>query len=180
MKNIKIEELISAAEIDLEATDKETIVQLQNNLNDAYKNIRDLGEVIRSQETLIQNMKQRFKDHGIHILEKSIVETTREELEKINKSIPAIRTRKAGKRQLGPSFEEQLKFHKRNTENVISNMIENITTGIDLEKYGIDPKTLLFKPGWGPNGKLPEPDINPALKPNLLQKVKNFFKGFLS
>lgn len=173
-QDIDVEEPVSAAEIEAQSDDKETIKQLENNLEFAYKQIRDLGDVLSAQNLFISDLKQRLKDNGIHILEKSIVETTREELAKINASIPAVRTRKVGERQPQPTLEKQIQhFAERTYENkddVFATMIESMVKGVDLEKHGIDPKTFLFKPGWGPNGKIPEP-VAPEKKKTLLDRI---------
>lgn len=167
------------SDFDLHQSDKETIDALNLALEDAYKQINDLGQVVRSQDVFIQDLKQRFKDHGIYILEKSIVETTREELKKINSSIPKCRTRKAGKPSPQPTMAEQaIRFaedEKENKEEVFDRMLKGITSGVDLEKYGIDPNTLCFKPGWGPNGKIePKLEVKAETKLSFLQRVKKF------
>jgi predicted nuclease with TOPRIM domain len=82
-------------DMDWEQADKETIQTLTIDLEAAYKQIRDLAEVIGSQNAFIASMKQRFADHGIAILEKSICELSREELVALNKSIPKIRFARA-------------------------------------------------------------------------------------
>jgi hypothetical protein len=166
-------------DIDWQQVDKETVNILQINLEAAYKQIRDLADVINSQNDYIANLKQRFRDHGIDILEKSITELTREELIRLNKSIPAIRTRKASnpdkiKMPTTYDMESMKKDAQNHYEGVLLGLINLVTVGVDLEKYGIDPTTLNFKPGYGPNGKIENPKIEEP-KITFWHKIKKLF-----
>lgn len=178
MENNKSEDFVepvSEAELSLASADKETIDALNLALEDAYKQISGLGDVVKSQNILIQDLKQRLKDHGIFVLEKSIVETTREELKKINASIPKHRTVKAGTPGPQPTMAETLVRYAEDDEerqnNVFANMLGHMASGVDLEKHGIDPVTLCFKPGYGPNGKIETPA--PAPKKSLFMRIMN-------
>lgn len=150
-----------------EQVDKDTIEALNINLEAAYKQIRDLAEVISSQNQTIANMRQRFKDHGITITEKSISELTREELVALNKSIPAVRFNRADNpdKLKRSTYEDDLKtcqtIAKDREEECAGDLLNIITDygRVDLEKYGIDPQTMNFKPGWGPNGKIERPSL---------------------
>lgn len=177
-QDIDVEEPVSAAELEAQSDDKETIKQLENNLEFAYEQIRGLGDVVKAQNLFISDLKQRLKDNNIHVLEKSILETTREELAKINASIPAVRTRKVGERQPQPTLEKQIQHFAEltyeNKDDVFANMVQSLVKGVDLDKHGIDPKTMMFKPGWGPNGKIPEPVV-PEKKKTLLDRILNRF-----
>jgi predicted nuclease with TOPRIM domain len=162
-------------DMDWEQADKETIQTLTIDLEAAYKQIRDLAEVIGSQNAFIASMKQRFADHGIAILEKSICELSREELVALNKSIPKIRFARADSpdKVKRATYEQQEKSNQvvavEKSEEGLSKIMDIVTDygRVDLEKYGIDPKTLNFKEGWGPNGKI--------VKPSFFQKLIRFF-----
>lgn len=122
----------------------------------------DLLTVIHKQDFVIQKLRGRLSEHGIHVLEKSIVETSREELAKINKSVPPCRTARAKNpyKKPIPPHETTTAQYKQQAADRYTSMIagfSHVFEGIDLEQYGIDPKTMLFKPGWGPDGKIPEP-----------------------
>lgn len=162
-------------EVNPKQAEKDYIKALNEELDSAYRTINYLIESVNEQDLFIDKLRQRLKDHDIKFLEKSIFETTREELAAINKCIPTKRTLKADNpnKLKMPTFEEQKELYSKpdnNLESTLSNLVKSLVSTVDLEKYNIDPATLHFKEGYGPNGKII------PVKPTLLHKVKNFFK----
>jgi hypothetical protein len=163
-------------DMDFQLSDKETIEALNANLEHAYSQIEQLGQIVRDQDRMIQTLKDRLKANNIYFLEKSIVETTREELAKINSCIPESRTKKAfGVRTKQPTWqkeEELANSAAKNGNEYVLAIIESITKDVDLDKYGIDPVTLNFKAGYGPSSMAPTPPV----KFTLFQKMRKALK----
>ena len=144
------------------------------NWDDVKNDVRDLQALIISQNIYIEGLKQRLKDHGLTVVEKSPYETTREEVIAANKSIPPVRFKRANnpeKTKMSTPTEQYKAIEDQAKDfNPLVALARSLTDQIDLEKYGIGPVTLNFKPGWGPNGYTPP-------KLTFWQKIKRFFGG---
>lgn len=164
-------------DMDFSQADQETIESLQLDLDSAYEQIRELAQLIRQQDSMIASMRERFKAHGIHVLERPISETLLEDLKKISDSIPKSRTTRAKSdfKERNLTLEEQIKQYRQQLEenNPWDMLVKQVTSGVDLEKYGIDPNTLNFKPGYGP--KATDADVQTPKKLTFWQRLKALF-----
>lgn len=164
-------------EVSLSTSTKITLAALRDELETAYKVIVDLGDVIKNQDLTIAKLRERLESHGIKVLEKTISELTREELIALNKSIPKSRFQRVDSKDKAKPLtaKELAKTITDNTtsnmENVLGNIVTNMFSGAALEKHGIDPNTMTFKPGWGPNGRIIESVIPKKL--TFSEKVRN-------
>lgn len=149
-------------DFDMQQSDQDSIDALMAMLENEKKVNDDLVMIIGLQDKMIDRLRKRMQGHGLSVLEKSIVETSREELALINKCIPREHTTRAKNPDAmkRDHYREQAEIihhaHERYSEAMAS-MLASITNGVDLEKYGIDPLTMCFKPGWGPDGQIPIP-----------------------